>query len=94
MTLPDERYRAVLRAEQFLKDLLDPSKTPRVPRDIRIRASGVLRHFPGTWDMDRAAWAAPDVFETKTEPDRLYKMVKDYRYGLDPEYLEDLNKDQ
>jgi hypothetical protein len=94
MTLPDERYRAVLRAEQFLKDLLDPSKTPRVPRDIRIRASGVLRHFPSQWDMDRAAWAAPTVFETRVEPDALYKMVKDYKSGIDPEYLEDLEKDQ
>ena len=44
--------------------------------------------------MNRAAWAAPEVFETLTPQDRLYKMVKDYRYGLDPEYLEDLNKDQ
>jgi hypothetical protein len=94
MTLPDERYRAVLRAEQFLKDLLDPTKTPRVPRSIRTQAAGVLRHYPGVWDMNRAAWAAPEVFETLAEPDRLYKMVREYKYGLDPEYLEDLDKDQ
>jgi hypothetical protein len=38
MTMPDERYRAVVHAEQFLKDLLDPRKTPRVPKNVRQRA--------------------------------------------------------
>jgi len=33
MTLPFERKRAVLHTEQFLKDLLDPQKTPRVPEN-------------------------------------------------------------
>lgn len=67
MTLPDERYRAVVAAERLLKDLCDPSKTPRVPKTIRSRASGVLRHYPGSWDMDRAATAAPDVFQQQME---------------------------
>lgn len=67
MTLPDERYRAVLAAEQLLKDLCDRSKTPRVPREIRQRASWCLRHYPGTWDMQRAASAAPDVFQERME---------------------------
>ena len=84
MTLPDERYRAVLRAEQFLKDLLDPSKTPRVPRAIRSQASGILRHYPSTWDMDRAATAAPKVFETKNKIEPLYRMIREYR-DQDPE---------
>lgn len=84
MTLPDERYRAVLAAERFLKDLLDPSETPRVPRDIRKRASGILRHYPGAWDMDRAATAAPEVFETKNKIEPLYKMIREYR-DQDPE---------
>ena len=75
MTLPDERYRAVLRAEQFLKDLLDPRKTPRVPRDIRIRASGILRHYPSKWDMDRAATAAAHVFETRDPVDDLQEFL-------------------
>jgi hypothetical protein len=35
MTLPNERYAAVTRTEQFLKDLCDPKKTPRVPRDSK-----------------------------------------------------------
>jgi hypothetical protein len=92
MTLPDERYRAVLRAEQFLKDLCDPSKTPRVPKDIRIRASGILRHYPGTWDMDRAATAAPEVFETRNLVEPLYKMIREYR-AQDPETTNSLGED-
>jgi hypothetical protein len=69
MTLPDERYRAVLRAEQLLRDLCDPSKTPRVPKAIRLRASGILRHYPGAWDMDRAAHGSPTVFESQNKLD-------------------------
>lgn len=74
MTLPDERYRAVKQAEQLLKDLCDRSVTPRVPKIIRQRASGCLRHFPSSWDMQRAANAAPDVFQERMEP--LYRMIK------------------
>ena len=78
MTLPDERYRSVLAAERLLKDLCDPSVTPRVPRAIRSRASSVLRHYPGQWDMDRAATACPEVFETRNPIEPLYKMVRTY----------------
>ncbi len=73
MTLPDERYRAVLAAERFLKDLLDRSKTPRVPAEIRRQASAVLRHYPGGWDMQQAARAAPHVFQEQMDP--LHRMV-------------------
>lgn len=75
MTLPDERYRAVLAAERFLQDLMDPSKTPRVPKDIRIRARHVLRHYPSKWDMDRAATAAEHVFETRDPVDDLQEFL-------------------
>ncbi len=51
MTIPVERTRAVLAAREFLYDLLDPQKTPRVPRSVRRRAISVLRHFPGINDL-------------------------------------------
>jgi hypothetical protein len=51
MTLPVERTNAVLKAEKFLMDLLDPKKTPRVPREIRRRASSCLRHYPSQYNM-------------------------------------------
>ena len=78
MTLPDERYRAVLAAERFLQDLMDPRKTPRIPAEIRQGARSVLRHYPNQWDMDRAATACPEVFETRNPVEPLYNLVRTY----------------
>jgi len=47
MTLPDERVRAVQNARRFLRDLLIPSKTPKVPLAIRLAARQILKHYPG-----------------------------------------------
>lgn len=52
MTLPFERTRAVNSTYELLKDLLDPSVTPRVPKSIRQRASACLRHYPNSFDME------------------------------------------
>lgn len=68
MTLPDERYRAVMWAERFLKDLAHNTKDyPRVPKKVRGEAYSILRHFPSQWDMDRASNGAPDVFQPRME---------------------------
>lgn len=67
MTLPDERYRAVMWAGKFLQSLSYSSETPRVPLKIRQEARNILRHFPTDWDMQRAASAAPDVFAEQME---------------------------
>ena len=91
MTLPDERYRAVLAAERLLKDLCDPSVTPRVPKTVRARASSVLRHYPGGWDMNRAAQFAPDVFQEQMEP--LYRMIKQRDLAQNPETSNTLGED-
>lgn len=64
MTLPDERYRAVVQTERFLKELLT---TPRIPKAIRDSARACLRHYPSDWDMTRAAEGAPDVFQKQME---------------------------
>ena len=63
MTIPAERTRAVLYAQEFLRDLLDPQKTPRVPRVIRDRARRVLRHYPGKVDLWEAGRKAPGTFD-------------------------------
>jgi hypothetical protein len=73
MTLPDERYRAVVQTEKFLKEIL---ATPRVPKKIKDDARWCLRHYPSEWDMKRAAEQSPSVFAEKMEP--LYRMVKQY----------------
>jgi hypothetical protein len=55
MTVPVERTNAVIYTEQFLLDLLDPKKTPRIPKSIRERARGLLRHYPSKYYMDMIA---------------------------------------
>ena len=77
MTLPDERYRAVIKTEEFLRDLCDPKKTPRVPKDIRQTARWCLRHYPNTWDMEQVCDASPHVFQERMEPvQRLFKQYE------------------
>lgn len=63
MTLPDERYRAIIRARNFLQDLLDPKKTPRVPRKIRDEAYSALKHFPWNLHIDYIAEKVPEILE-------------------------------
>jgi hypothetical protein len=66
MTLPDERYRSVKWAEGFLKRLAG-GEIPRVPKAVRDEARSVLRHYPSDYDMQRAAAAAPEVFQERME---------------------------
>ena len=72
MTLPDERYRAVKTAAQFLARLAG-GEYPRVPKAVRAEARSVLRHYPLDWDLKQAAEAAPHVFQERMEP--LHRMI-------------------
>lgn len=77
MTLPDERYRAVMWAERFLQDLAhDYKKYPRIPKTVRQEAYSILRHFPSSFDLKMAEQGAPWVFQERMEP--VYRMVKKY----------------
>ena len=78
MTLPDERYRAVKWATQFLSRLAG-GEYPRVPKAVRDEARSILRHYPLDWDMKQAADAAPHVFQERMEP--LYRMVLQHEQG-------------
>ena len=51
MTLPFERTRAVIETEKFLINLCDPKVTPGLPKIIRQRARGLLRHYPSSFDI-------------------------------------------
>jgi hypothetical protein len=74
MTLPDERYRAVIQTQKFLVEILS---TPRVPKAIKDRARSCLRHYPNDWDMKRAADSAPEVFQEQMEAvTRLFKLYE------------------
>ena len=41
-----EYVHAILNAGEFFVQLLDPKRTPKVPRDIRMRARSALKHLP------------------------------------------------
>lgn len=73
MTLPDERYRAVVQTKRFLLEILT---TPRVPKTIKDGARHCLRHYPDEWDMQVVAREVPAIFQEKMEP--LYRMVKQF----------------
>jgi hypothetical protein len=62
VTLPDERYRALRCGEQLLLDLLNPNVTPRVPKYIRQRALGVLRHYPSSYHFTKIVETMPEEF--------------------------------
>ena len=77
MTLPDERYRAVMWAERFLREVAtDRKKYPRIPAAVRKEAFSILRHYPSDWDMSRASEKSPEVFQQRMEP--LTRMVMAY----------------
>jgi len=78
MTLPYERYNAIKRTEEFLKDLMDPKKTPRVPKKIRRQAYYCLRHYPGGYNLDMMATKCPEIIQTPTPIDDLSLMMHDY----------------
>ena len=62
MTMPNERFYAVRNAREFLVELMDPKKTPRVPKEIRLKAYYAIKHFPGEYHMEEARKLAPSVF--------------------------------
>lgn len=80
MTLPDERYRAVRSTAEFLQRLAG-GHYARTPKAVRGEALALLRHYPNTWDLQRAAAAAPEVFQERMEP--LYRMVKSHEQQLE-----------
>lgn len=46
MTIGIERARALILARDFLRAVLDPKKTPKIPKKYRKEAYWILRHFP------------------------------------------------
>lgn len=69
MTMPFERTWAVTNTREFLYELLDPKKTPRIPKSVRLRAGRLLKHYPTELDMDDAAAGEESVFATKLNMD-------------------------
>jgi hypothetical protein len=63
VTIPEERYNSIIRTREFLESLLDPKKTPRIPKKIRTEAYWCLRHYPFDMHMEKVAEKLPEVFK-------------------------------
>ena len=74
MTLPDERYRAVMWAGKFLQSIANTRSG--LSTELKDEARNILRHYPNEWDLEQAAEGAPQVFAKRME--ELYRMVKQY----------------
>ena len=96
MTLPDERYRAVLWAERFLREVAtDTKKYPRVPKSVRREALSILRHYPSQWDMRCAAADSPSVFYSPEPMEQLSRWIREGEQTLEAAVpLSQLDKDQ
>jgi hypothetical protein len=73
MTLPDERYRAVIQTQKFLLEILS---TPRVPKSIKDGARYCLRHYPSEYDMKKVSQTSADIFAERMED--VSRMFKKY----------------
>lgn len=62
MTIPSERYRSLENTEEFLYNLLDPKKTPRVPKEVRESARSLLKHYPCAYYRDMLTIAIPEHY--------------------------------
>lgn len=65
MTTARQRTLSVLQARRFLEQLCSSEQTPGVSAEIRLEARQLLRHFPESPDLERAAVAWPDTWETE-----------------------------
>lgn len=55
MTLPNERSNSIRVTRDFLRALLDPKKTPGVPKSVRTQAYRCLKHFPADYEINKVA---------------------------------------
>lgn len=54
-----EKTKAVQNTRDFLRRLMDPKKTPRIPRQIRKEAYARLKHYPSDIDLEAAHKGSP-----------------------------------
>lgn len=54
---------------EFLFELLNPEKTPKVPKEVRKRASECLKHFPMKPEIDEIESIYNDFIKNKKNGD-------------------------
>jgi hypothetical protein len=94
MTIPIERSYALENTREFLKELLDPKKTPRIPKSIRRKAYWCLKHFPTELTIKEAQKKCPELFGGYT-PKTFIDPPQGWKYGFPkvlPLYVEDIGK--
>ena len=83
MTLPDERYRAVMQTAKFLQQLSYSSEIKRVPLAVRQQARALLRHYPSEYDMLKTSQTSPDIFQERME--EVTRLFKQYENSQRPQ---------
>jgi len=74
MTLPDERYRAVMQTARFLQALSHSSEFKRIPLKVRQEARALLRHYPSEYDMKKVSQTSADIYAERMEDvERMFK---------------------
>ena len=74
MTLPDERYRAVIETKKFLESII--TTRSGLSKEMKETARWCLRHYPSECDLDRVSENSPDVFQRRMED--VTRMFKQY----------------
>jgi len=81
MTLPYEEVNSLKAVRKFLYDLLDPSKTPRVPKAIRLRAHRLSKHYPMDHSITERYPDVAEVSDTRLR-DAMNRVVSRYENTL------------
>ena len=69
MTMPHERTRAILGAEEVLRGLLDRNKHPETTDETRRDIRWALRHYPEPHNIDNIARECPDELSRTDAPE-------------------------
>ena len=67
-TTPAERSRCIMKTADFLKRLVDPKETARVPKEVREEAEKLLKHFPVWIDITLSNKHAPFLWGDLPRP--------------------------
>jgi hypothetical protein len=81
MTLPYEEVNSLKAVRKFLYDLLDPSKTPRVPKAIRLRAHRLSKHYPMDYSIQERYPEVAEVSDTRLR-DAMNRVASRYENTL------------
>lgn len=87
MSTTEEELRALESTKKFLFDLLNSKETPKVPKEIRARASRCLKHYPLIIDMfveDRHDILETNRLETEYDLAEGLKQAKQGKFAKNP----------